>query len=130
MRPAVTELRRVFVLSPELRTCVGDLARQAELCWTELACGGNPALKEVVSLGQTSFVGNLGPSPTVLERLLVDGVVTCWIQVPSRGWCSSARPGLTAGQQAVAERSLDRAQRRYTSAIRSLATVRRLSLRL
>ena len=125
---ALLDLRRVFDNSPELWTRVGDLAKQAELSWTETASGGNAVISEAVTRRAAELRQELsGPAPTVLERLLVDRVVTSWIQVHHADRMCT-RTGLTSQQQAYLERSLERAQRRYLSSIRSLATVRRLLL--
>jgi hypothetical protein len=54
-------------------------------------------------------------------------MVTSWMRVHQADRLC-ARNDLTAQQRAYCERSLERAQRRYQSAIRSLATVRLLLL--
>ena len=67
-----------------------------------------------------------GPCPTMLERLLVDRVVTGWLQLHYCDLLAAQAP--TSRQSDYLQRSQERAQRRYLSAIRSLATVRRLLL--
>jgi hypothetical protein len=67
-----------------------------------------------------------GPNPSPLERLLVERIAICWLQsyhadqrhASATSWTTS----LNYAQEA------ERAQRRLESAIRTLATVRRLAL--
>jgi hypothetical protein len=70
-----------------------------------------------------------GPDPTPLERLLVERIVACWLQlhyIDIRLPQSEAK--LTMKQVEYLEDRRDRAHRRYLSAIKTLATVRKLAL--
>jgi hypothetical protein len=68
-----------------------------------------------------------GPEPSVLERLLVDRVVACWIQIEYADLAyAQLATTLTSGHRDYLQRRQDRAHRRYLSAIRTLAQVRRL----
>ena len=61
------------------------------------------------------------------ERLLVDRVVACWLQVHyADAVYAQGMKDLTFNQGDYYQRRQDRAHRRYLSAIRSLAQVRRL----
>jgi hypothetical protein len=74
------------------------------------------------------IVRTLTETPSLLERLVIDRVVTCWLQVQYWDWLAAQSNDRTLRQREYLQRSQDRAQRRYLSAIRSLATVRRLLL--
>jgi hypothetical protein len=69
-----------------------------------------------------------GPNPTPLERLLVERVVACWLQVQDADmrYAQAKNPSIEQGD--YYQRRMDRAHRRYLSAIRTLATVRKLAL--
>lgn len=71
----------------------------------------------------------LGPSPSPIERLLVDRIVICWMQVHHADW-------LAANQHLGGNYSFKHgeyfqerqgcAQRRYLAALKALAQVRKL----
>ena len=71
-----------------------------------------------------------GPSPQPLEKLLAEEVALCWLGVhvaeldvtALRRHAQAAGPQVRAAQQ----QQLDRAHQRYVSAIRQLASLRRL----
>lgn len=69
-----------------------------------------------------------GPSPSATERLLVDRVVACWLQVQEAdlrysqlGDCSFAKAAFHLKRQ-------DHAHQRFLSAMKTLATVRKLAI--
>ena len=69
-----------------------------------------------------------GPSPSPLERLLVERTVTCWLDVQAADRCYL---NATKGQSSFAQgeyyqRRQDRAHRRLLTAIKTLAQVRKL----
>ena len=69
-----------------------------------------------------------GPGATPLERLLVDRVVSCWLVLQWAEYHFAAAQGesLPWERSGFLEGRLDRANRRYMAAIRSLAATRRL----
>lgn len=70
-----------------------------------------------------------GPTPTPLERLLVDRVVLCWLHLHlGEAQYVQNMKQLTALQHDFYQRRLSMAQRRYLSAITALAQVRRLQV--
>ena len=71
-----------------------------------------------------------GESPTPLERLLADRVVACWLQVQHADKCMAGieEKSHPLTQGAYARHRQDRAHKRYLSAIKTLAQVRRLQL--
>src|SRR5262245_23218668 len=69
-----------------------------------------------------------GDNPTRLERLLVDQVIACWMEV-SYLEAVAADPGCSSLDQSDFRlRRLESAQRRYLNALKSLASVRTLAL--
>ena len=70
-----------------------------------------------------------GPQPSPLERLLVERIVACWLQVliGEDSYARQLRRGdLSWATDSYHQRRLDQAQRRYLTAIKALAQVRRL----
>jgi len=69
-----------------------------------------------------------GSNPTPIERLLVERVVACWLQLAHADcMAAQARPASIAEGNYI-QRRQDRAHRRYLSAIKMLAVVRKLAL--
>ena len=109
----------------------GDLARAAERTLTSVAAGENVLMKEAIGRRMETMRSELlGPSTSPLERLLVERVVLCWLQVHYEDTADAA--GLTKGttwtQALNRQKRLESAHRRYLAAIKALATVRRLAL--
>ena len=60
----------------------GNLAEQAEQSLIRAAAGKDVLFREALSRKLELMRADLsGPSPTPLERLLVERVVACWLQV-------------------------------------------------
>ncbi len=68
-----------------------------------------------------------GPNPTPIERILVDRVVVCWLQVQHADHVAQAGD-VTLPVGDYLQRRQDRSHRRFLSAVKMLATVRRLAL--
>ena len=69
----------------------------------------------------------MGPEPSPLERVLVERVVACWLQVQAAEMLFN-RGGISFEQAEHDQKVIDRAHRRHLSAIKTLAVVRRLQL--
>jgi hypothetical protein len=76
-------LRKLLRQMPESVAILGgDLARQAENGFIEALGGNNLAFKEALLRKLELMRAELaGPSPSPLERLLVERIVACWLQV-------------------------------------------------
>jgi hypothetical protein len=72
----------------------------------------------------------LGEHPTPLERLLVERIVVCGLQVQiaESKYIAVMKGDTTFARARFYEELMDRAQRRYLAAIKTLAQVRRLQL--
>jgi hypothetical protein len=125
---ALARLRPIFDASPAVWEACGDLAAQAESAWVEMIAGDQLLLDEAVRRKVANLREELGgPAPTPLERLLVERIAACWLQVQYfdvRYAQSAGELGIQWGEHY--QRRQDRAQRRYLAAIRTLAQVRRL----
>src|SRR3954447_26716302 len=79
---ALPELRAVLDRRPELWRGLGDLAAHVERAWVGEVAGANPALAEVLTRKVAALKRELGgPAPSPLERLLVDRIAACWLQL-------------------------------------------------
>ena len=108
----------------------GNLARQAELSFIENAGGDQLAFKEAIGRKLTILRDELaGSNPTPLERLLVERVVACWLQVQDADVrYVQGQKDCTIPQSEYYQRRQDRAHNRYLSAMRTLAVVRKLTI--
>ena len=127
---ALASLRTVLD-SPEGREVwgtAGDLAVQAEASLIRAVAGKNAIVIESAERRLAEFRRELaGPTPTPLERLLVARIAACWLHL---GYAETIyvqnMAGLTIPQADFHQRRIDHAHRRYLSAIKALAQVRRL----
>jgi hypothetical protein len=70
-----------------------------------------------------------GANPTPVERLLVERVVACWLQVQDADVrYAQGQKELTFAQGEYYQRRMERAHKRYLSALRTLALVRKLAV--
>jgi hypothetical protein len=69
-----------------------------------------------------------GPNPTPVERLLVERIVTCWLQLQDADLCFTQATDLSLRQGDYHQRRIDRAHNRFLTAVKALATVRRLAV--
>jgi hypothetical protein len=124
------QLRDLFDRNPEFAAEIGSLVKHAEQSLLLLAAGKSLTLKEAISRQIAELRERLVKTArSELERLLVDRIVLCWMQVY---YCDveltdHVRKGLgpNASTQASQKR-LDRAHLRYLGAIKALATVQKL----
>jgi hypothetical protein len=124
---AVRELTAIHHDIDDIGIYEGDLAVRAELALVELA---TTTLSE-----QTKLVLHLerkrsemdGPTPTPIERILVDRVVTCELHLSYlEGLFIKALKEGNVGAQKHLEHLVAGANRRYLQSIKTLAQVRRL----
>ncbi len=122
---ALANLRRLLDDCPEVWEHVGDLARHAEAAWLDLVAGEDHLMRESVKRQLEKMKDDLaGLRPTLMEELLVNQVVTCHLAV-QHAEMSLAAPGSTSpAQTAIRLRRSESAQRRYLSALKTLARLR------
>ena len=120
-------MRRLLDDSPELWQFLGDLGRRAKDAWIERATGEDALQRETlmryVAALEQEFAG---PQPSALERLLAERVLVSWLEVHTLDPVLTGKKEMTLAQASFFDRRRDRAHRRLLSAIRTLATVRRL----
>jgi hypothetical protein len=124
---ALPELRVALDANPWCWQRYGDLGRQAQGAWLELLGGKNLMLKESASRKAEQLRAELaGPEPSPLERLLVERVVSCWLQTSYADAAYAQLKGASPAQHLAALRRQSSAEQRFVLAARSLATVRKL----
>jgi hypothetical protein len=121
------ELRAALDVNPWVWQRFGDLGRQAEAAWLQLVAGKNLLLLEATQRKAAQLRAELaGPAPSPLERLLIERIVACWLQVHYSDASYAQLKGTTPAQHTAALRRQNSAQQRYLQAVKALATVRKL----
>ena len=69
-----------------------------------------------------------GPNPSAIEKLLVDRVIACWLQVYHADLMAARADDGSLQTGDYLQRRQDHAHRRFLNAVKLLATVRRLAL--
>jgi hypothetical protein len=131
------ELRRAIRNStPEVVAKASDIARKGHKILIGTAAGGDPLMEEALSARLDLMRAQIaGEDPTPLEVLLTERVVSCWLLVELMEALTSAQ--LQSGDHMKDKRVphsflrfilkwQESAHRRYTSAIRELARLRKL----
>jgi hypothetical protein len=121
------QLRQLLASPAAVDRWGGNLA---DLAFVQAAAGKNLLAREALLRKLELLRAELaGPSPTALERLLVERVVACWLQL------QDADVRFAQGQHTLKsveidyfQRRMDRAHHRFLSAVKALALVRRLDL--
>lgn len=127
---ALPLLREVLDRHPDLVSHFGDLARQAESAWITLAAGKNLYLKETAARAAAAQRAELTrPGASPIERLLVDRVVTCGIQLNyfSATEANSLDAGTSHKQLQFHAKRLGQAQRMYLAAVGALTAYQKLN---
>ena len=121
------ELRELLDARPELWNYYGDLAGHARESWLQLIAGTDLAVKESLARKADELGRELaGEQPSAVERLLVDRIVLCWLQLHHAevaGAHAMRSPGKLADFWLKRQNG---AHRRYMSSIGALAMMRRL----
>ena len=128
---AIPALRQLLDRVPAIREVVGaNLERTVERSISKSLGGDdNLAFREALSRKLAALRGELeGPSPSPTERLLVDRVVACWLQVQEADLRYAQAGNCSFPQANYHLKRQDRAHRRFLSAMKTLATVRKLAL--
>ncbi|HVK10511.1 MAG TPA: hypothetical protein VM597_17215 [Gemmataceae bacterium] len=126
---AVLPQVRQVLAAPEVTDLFGNLARRVEATVVEKVCGGNLAMREGLTKKLAEMRAELnGPDPYPLERHLVERVVLCWLAVHDAELRAALAAALSPGQSDAWQRRIDAAHRRHLSAVKALATVRKLAV--
>jgi len=123
--PAV---RKLLALPGMVDQMGGNLAARAQKALVDGMCGKRLADKEALLHKLASLRAELaGPSPTPLEQLVVERIVACWLQLHSLELSYGSQASMAMELATYYQKSMDRAQKRYLTAIKALAYVRRMA---
>jgi hypothetical protein len=118
---------RELLKQPYYLDACGDLARHAEDALIRKHAGENVAVWEELFCKAAALRAELaGPASTPLERVLVERIVACWLHLYHLEMVYAGSHGMEWA--AHHQRCLDRAHKRYLSAIKTLAVVRKLAV--
>lgn len=128
---ALADVRYMLETSPAptIAALGGDLAEQAEAILISKITGEQVTVRESLQAKLKMLRAELsGPNPNPIERLLVDRVVACWLQLAHADALVAQAEQVTFTEGDYRQRRQDRAHRRYLSAVKMLAVVRKLAL--
>jgi hypothetical protein len=120
-------LRQILDKDPELWRAAGDVSALAERMWIDLVANGNKLAEESIPRNLRELKVQLaGPSPTPLERLLMDYVGVTWLAA-QHGEIGAAQVGGSLDQAKLRLRRAESAQKRFTGAVKTFALIRALA---
>jgi hypothetical protein len=123
--PAVREL----IKQPHILEIFGNLSKYAENTLIGKFTGKNLAYAEGLRTKLDSLRTELaGPAPSPLERLLADRIALCWLHLYHLEAVFAAKDSVSLDLGMYYQKSIDRAHKRYLSAIKTLAVIRKLAL--
>lgn len=107
----------------------GDIAKKAADRFLDAYCGKHLAVREATAAKMAQLRAELcGADPTAVERLLADRAVLCWFQVHQVALIYASKDSMTLTLAQHYQKCIDRAHRRYLSALKALAEVRKLNV--
>jgi hypothetical protein len=123
-------LRAYMDLAPGYWEKLGDLAHMTRIGLIHQAAGEkNLMLQETITRKCAALTQELaGPTPSPVERLLVERIVLCWLHLHCAEATYVTLKDLSLRQAEFHQARISKAQARYLSAIRTLAHVRRLGV--
>jgi hypothetical protein len=120
---------RELLKDPYYLDACGDMARHAENALIRKCAGQSVAVREGIRSKMEALRAELaGASPSPLERVLAERIVACWLHVNHLETAYGNKDSLTLDLGNYYQRCLDRAHKRYLSAIKTLAVVRKLAV--
>ena len=127
---AMAELRPLLKDFPRSLDYYGELAEHAQRALIQNMSGDNLVFQEGVQRRLDDMRVRLsGMSPTPLENLLIERILTCWLETQYYDALHAQNmkaAGIETGE--YLQRRQDRAHRRFLSAVKMLAVIRRLQL--
>ncbi len=127
---ALATVRAIFDESPACWDKAGNVATMAEEVLVRLVAGDSALTHEAIHRKLAALKADLaGPTACPQERVYLERVVVCWLQVHQADEHAARR----ASQGEVAggdydQRRQDRTHKRYLSALQALAQFRRLQI--
>jgi hypothetical protein len=125
-RPSV--VGKLMDEAPELVETIADLACNVERSIVREMAGGNRMIEEAMPRKLEGMRKKLaGENPSALEKLLVDRIVVCWLQVQHFEILYARNmKSLPGAQGEHHQKRIDRAHKRYLFATRTLVQIRKM----
>jgi hypothetical protein len=121
-------LRQVLQADGALVEFAGNLAERHRRAVIESTAGNDLVCKEAIPRKLEQLRNDLaGKDLPPLERLLVERIVSCWLSLHEAELRFTQDPDLSVHQAVYWQERIDRAQRRYLAAIKTLAVIRKLA---
>jgi hypothetical protein len=122
-------LRAYMDQSPNVWEQRGDVAHVTQTALIQHMAGKNLIVQENIARKCAALSKELaGPTPSPLERLLVERIVLCWLHLHCAEATYFTLKDLSIRQAGFHQARISKAQARYLAAIRTLAQVRRLGV--
>ena len=126
---AMPAVRKALDSSPALVEGLGDVARQVENTLLRNMTTKALAFREAAERKMARMLADLaGPDRTPLESLLADRIALCWLSLHDAEIRFAQAGDLTISQAKYWQLRINAAHKRYLSAIRTLAVVRKLAV--
>lgn len=128
---AMPRAREIFEMDPGrvIAICGGEISDRVEDRILEKLAGGNALVVEAIGRKLVALRAELaGPHPSAIERLLAERIALCWLDVHRLDHRDESAESMTMIQAEHMSKLRSRAHNRYISAIKALASVRRLDL--
>jgi hypothetical protein len=123
--PALRELLK----EPNFRETCSNVARHAQNSLVNKYAGKNLPVREGLEQKMQSLQAELaGAHPSPLERLLAERIAICWLHLYTLEARYAGKDSLSVEHGNYYQENINRAHRRYLSAIKTLATVRKLAV--
>ncbi len=122
-------LRKMLENPNTIELLGGNLAKCAQRSFIDAIAGQDLSVREAVAAKMECMRKELlGENPTPVERLLVERVVACWLQVQDADIRSAQAKDVSFRQADYNQRRMDAAHKRYLSALKALALIRKLAV--
>jgi hypothetical protein len=122
------QINKILDECPEIWTRLGDLEGLAEKAWVAVLAEKNPLIVEAIGRTLAKMRSDLSgeENPTQIEKVLIDQVVLCWLQVKALEFNTANQEKSSGGKTNRPHIQLELAHRRHLSALKALTDLRRL----
>lgn len=128
-KTALAEVRELFTRAGTADLLSGNVAKESLRLLVKTTTGGNPVIREATERKFDEMRGELlGANPTALERLLVERILATWYHLHQLEAQYAGKESMSLALGLYYQKSMTAAQKRYLSAIKALAEVRKLAL--
>jgi hypothetical protein len=126
---ALPALRKLLAPAGAADALGGNLANRAIQSLLAGVAGDNLCYRETVTRKMDELRAELaGPNPSAIERLLAERAVVCWLNLYQLEMSYGSKTSKTLPPGNYYQKCIDRAHKRYLSALKSLVEVRKLAL--